>query len=161
MRIVHLVALLMMGVLMSGFSTTAQAAGAALSSQARAILDKSSGFRSVATFKELPAAIQESLGDMADPGDKWTVDCSGEEGVPHKRLIWAMTDGADTLVYYESGGRVYLRLVLIATVDPVTHKAIRVWHGRADPKTAPIENTADVMRALSAGQLVHIVEKQQ
>jgi hypothetical protein len=117
--------------------TPCDAKVAKLSPPDRKVLENFFDFRQINNVGSLPPAIITWCADrndrFANPDQKWeATDVSMDEGLPRKRLIWAVTRGDYYVVHYEAGGRGHSYHVLVAICQPKESHPIVVWHGIGD-----------------------------
>lgn len=93
-----------------------------------------SHFKIINSGQRLPPPIfalcADDKGKLADPGKKWEVtDVIADASLPHKRLIWAATDGSIYVVHYERGGYAHSYHILVAILQKGENKPSFVWRG--------------------------------
>lgn len=168
MKHLRVIALVMMGVLMTGFSPPVWEAN--LSAEAQEVLQRGIKFSAVDSVKKLPPSVvalcADSRGKLADIGGAWeATDMIGDENLPRRRLIWAVVDGTDYLVqhdtdyivHFEFGGIGHGYMFLIARVD-AKGNATALWEGLGrsweGPRKNEVADVAALARAIADKQVM-------
>ena len=81
-----------------------------------------------ARTRDLPPAVQEAIGPMSDPGQRFSKGCTSERryvlfgpGLPFRRLEFAGASGNQVFAYYEHGGFAHWWTVETFEVDALGH----------------------------------------
>jgi hypothetical protein len=103
-------------------------------------------FGRIDRVSDLPKDALQQLGEMADPGESWQVDCVGSG--PGRRLIFAAMSGDRLIVYFEQGGIAHSWMIDVFFV--AGEKAVLKGHTSASPD---IHNVEELKKAVAASKV--------